>query len=147
MSKSEGIERLKKAILDEYTRLDLDDSFSFACHNQVKCFNSCCSDVNIFLTPYDVLRLKNRLGITSQEFIDLYTVFPVEKHLQYPVLVLKLREDETKNCHFVNPDTGCTVYEDRPWACRMYPVGLASPRSRTARPPAPPPPTRSSTSS
>jgi hypothetical protein len=37
-----------------------------------------------------------------------------------------LDDVEGKPCPFVG-DEGCTVYEDRPWACRMYPLGLASP--------------------
>jgi hypothetical protein len=37
-----------------------------------------------------------------------------------------MNDNEKKNCPFVSAD-GCQVYEDRPWACRMYPLGLASP--------------------
>ena len=37
-----------------------------------------------------------------------------------------MQENEKKSCPFVAAD-GCQVYEDRPWACRMYPLGLASP--------------------
>jgi len=128
MTSTEGFERLKKAILDEYPRMTRDGSFQFACHSEVSCFNNCCADVNIFLTPYDVLRLKKRLNIVSHEFLDKYTLLPLEKKLQYPIILLKLQEDEGKTCHFVDPEKGCTVYEDRPWACRMYPIGLASPK-------------------
>jgi Fe-S-cluster containining protein len=35
--------------------------------------------------------------------------------------VLKMMEDERKSCPFVTPD-GCSIHEDRPWSCRMYPV-------------------------
>ncbi len=121
------IERLKEEILKDYPRLDLDSEFKFACHSGVPCFNACCSDVNIFLTPYDIIRLKNRLGITSQEFLDQYTILPMDKNLNYPVVLFRLNDDEKKACQLVSPQ-GCTVYEDRPWACRMYPLGLASPK-------------------
>jgi uncharacterized protein len=121
------IERLKEEILKDYPRLDLDSEFSFACHSGVPCFNACCADVNIFLTPYDIIRLKNRLGITSQEFLDQYTILPMDKNLNYPVILFRLNENEEKTCQLVS-DKGCTVYEDRPWACRMYPLGLASPK-------------------
>lgn len=80
----------------------------------------CCNDVNIFLSPYDVLRLKNALGINSQVFISRYTVSPFHKDQSIPVIALKMNED-TRNCPFVS-DTGCQVYQDRPWACRMYPL-------------------------
>jgi Fe-S-cluster containining protein len=120
------IEKLKEEILKDYPRLDKDSSFTFSCHPGVPCFNACCSDVNIFLTPYDILRLKNALGITSQEFLSKYTVSPFDQNLKYPVILLQMRDDEKTSCPFVT-EKGCSVYEDRPWACRMYPLGLASP--------------------
>ena len=42
-----------------------------------------------------------------------------------PGVALKLSEDKENNpCPFVTPE-GCTVYTDRPSACRYYPVGMA----------------------
>ncbi|HOP07615.1 MAG TPA: YkgJ family cysteine cluster protein [candidate division Zixibacteria bacterium] len=123
------LENLKEAILKdpkEFPRLEMDTEFQFSCHPGVACFNQCCADVNIFLTPYDILRLKNRLGITSEEFLSKYTIIPFDKNIAFPVVLLKMQENEKKSCHFVT-EKGCGVYEDRPWACRMYPVGLASP--------------------
>ncbi len=121
------IENLKQAILEDYPRMSENDKFKFSCRPGVSCFNNCCGDVNIFLTPYDILRLKNRLGISSDEFLDEYTLTPIDKNQNYPVILLKMQENENKTCHFVS-EKGCTVYEDRPWACRYYPVGLASPK-------------------
>ncbi len=127
---SKDIDGMKQRILDEYERLGLDSKFSFSCHPGISCFNSCCGDVNIALTPYDVLRLKNRLGMTSSEFIEKHTIRPFTQDQQLPVLVLKMRDDEeNKPCPFVRDETGCSVYEDRPWPCRMYPVGEASART------------------
>ncbi|MFH2036934.1 MAG: YkgJ family cysteine cluster protein [Candidatus Zixiibacteriota bacterium] len=120
------IEKLKETILKEYPRLDLDSKFQFKCHPGVPCFNNCCADINIFLTPYDIIRLKHKLGISSGEFLAKYTIMPFDENLPYPVVLLKMQDNEKKSCHFVG-DKGCTVYNDRPWACRMYPLGLASP--------------------
>ena len=120
------IEKLKEEILKDYPRLDKNSGFTFSCHPGVPCFNDCCSDVNIFLTPYDILRLKNALGITSQEFLSKYTVSPFDQNLKYPVILLQMGDDEKTSCPFV-AEMGCSVYDDRPWACRMYPLGLASP--------------------
>ncbi len=118
----------KRRILEEAPRFDLDDKFRFGCHPGVPCFNDCCRDINIVLTPYCVIRLKNRLQIRSGKFLDDYTVIPFNKHISQPSPILKMGDEEHgKACPFVGP-AGCTVYEDRPWACRMYPVGLASPR-------------------
>jgi len=121
------IEKFKEEILKEYPRLTKDNEFMFRCHKGVPCFNECCGDVNIFLTPYDIVRLKNRLGITSTEFLKKYTLVPFDENLMYPVILLKMNDDEKKTCPFVGKN-GCGVYADRPWACRMYPLGMASPR-------------------
>ncbi len=118
-------EQLKEKILEDHARLGPTDTFRFGCHPGISCFNTCCSDVNIFLSPYDVLRLKNRLGISSTEFLERYTLLPVQKDMTVPVVVLRMEDNEQKNCPFVT-DQGCGVYEDRPWPCRMYPVGLAT---------------------
>lgn len=104
-------------------RLDFQSNFKFRCHPGVKCFTTCCADVTIFLAPYDVLRLKNRLEIKSSEFIDRHTVLISKQGQVIPLFVLKMSENEKKTCPFVTPD-GCTVYEDRPWACRMFPLDV-----------------------
>ncbi len=116
--------RLQKTIVDENDRLGLDDSFRFGCHPGVSCFNSCCGDVNIFLSPYDVLRLKKRLGMSSMEFLKQYTLLPIQKDITTPVVLLRMNDDEAKSCPFLK-DSGCGIYSDRPWPCRMYPIGLA----------------------
>ena len=127
----EEIQRLKEEILKEYPRLTKTSEFTFACHKGVVCFNKCCGDVNIFLTPYDILCLKNALGITSGEFLKKYTLLPFDENLKYPVILLKMEDDEKKTCPFVAKE-GCKVYADRPWSCRMYPLGLASPKDAGA---------------
>jgi Fe-S-cluster containining protein len=118
---------LEEKILEDSPRLGLEDSFKFGCHPGVSCFNRCCHDVNIFLSPYDVLRLKNRLGMKSSEFLEKYALLPVQKDMKTPVVVLRMNDDETKSCQFLT-DEGCGVYNDRPWPCRMYPLGMAAQR-------------------
>jgi len=53
-------------------KLGLDDTFRFRCHKDIGCFNVCCHQIDLPLTPYDILRLKNRLGMTAIEFIQEY---------------------------------------------------------------------------
>jgi Fe-S-cluster containining protein len=127
-NKMNELDTLKRTILEQYPRLGEDAKFKFSCHPGVSCFNQCCADVNIFLTPYDVLRLKNHLGISSQEFLDNYTQLVADRKQQLPAVQLRMTETETKHCFFVEPEKGCTVYGNRPWSCRMYPVGQASPK-------------------
>ena len=117
--------RLEEKILSDHARLGPDDTFKFACHPGVSCFNKCCSDVNIFLSPYDVLRLKRRMGMTSGDFLDKYALLPVQKDMKTPVVMLRMNDDEMRTCPFLS-EGGCGVYSDRPWPCRMYPLGLAA---------------------
>ena len=109
-------------------RLNLDDNFQFACHKGIGCFNKCCQSIDIQLTPYDILRLKTRLGISAREFLFRHTVpFEMDGH---GVPGLKLRtKDESTQCPFLTEE-GCGVYEDRPTACRYYALGLMSMRKK-----------------
>lgn len=99
--------------------------FRFACHPGVVCFTECCRDLNLMLTPYDLLRLKNRLGLSSDDFLDRYTECRFGQAHSLPMVYLQMCTDERKACPFVSPK-GCLVYEDRPSACRIYPVARAS---------------------
>ena len=109
-------------------KLDLDDNFQFACHKDIGCFNKCCQSIDIQLTPYDILRLKDRLGLSSREFLFRHTApFEMDGH---GVPGLKLRtQDESTQCPFLTEE-GCGVYDDRPTACRYYALGLMSMRKK-----------------
>ncbi len=71
--------------------------------------------------------MRRRLGLGSAEFLDRHTLLPVQKDMTTPVVVLRMNDDETRSCPFVTA-AGCGIYEDRPWPCRMYPLGLAAAR-------------------
>jgi uncharacterized protein len=103
------------------------ETFSFDCHSGLPCFTDCCRDLNLVLTPYDLLRLKKHLGLPSMDLLDRFTSIKPGGHNGYPAVLLKMDEDEGRTCPFVTP-RGCRVYEDRPGACRIYPIGRASSR-------------------
>jgi len=117
-------------------RLAEDEAFTFACHPGVPCFNTCCHDVSILLTPLDVLQLARAQGMKTQDFLDMHTQNPITRELQLPVVMLKMKAEEGKPCPFLGDD-GCTVYDSRPWACRMYPLGMALPPARAGVTPEP----------
>ncbi len=106
--------------------LEGDTEIQFRCHRGIACFNACCRNIDISLTPYDILRLKARLDVSSTEFLRDYT-FPYELEKD-GIAGVKLKPVEGGTaCRFVT-DEGCSVYEDRPTACRYYPVALLSMR-------------------
>lgn len=106
-------------------RLTFNSRFKFKCHPGVSCFTDCCRGINIILTPYDVIRLKHRLDLPSDQFLAIYTEPHLLEKTDIPVVTLKQLDDETSSCPFVRED-GCILYEDRPTACRYYPLGTAS---------------------
>jgi uncharacterized protein len=110
--------------------VDLEEELRFDCHPGVACFNACCRDLNQALTPYDVLRLRRHLGITSQEFLRLYTCGHIGPASGLPIISLRFDHGRQRACPFVTP-AGCGVYTARPASCRLYPLARAVRRSRT----------------
>jgi uncharacterized protein len=97
------------------------ETFAFRCHPGVSCFNLCCRNLNFFLNPYDVVRLKQNLAITSDQFIEAYTDMVVRPGHHFPDVMLKMADNEEKTCPFLSAQ-GCLVYPDRPHTCRAFPV-------------------------
>ncbi|MBU0485965.1 MAG: YkgJ family cysteine cluster protein [Proteobacteria bacterium] len=98
--------------------------FKFACHAGVSCFTRCCRQLELYLYPYDIIRLKNRLGLSSEEFLNKYTGVRQGINPCFPSIVMLMSDNEEKTCPFLG-DEGCTVYADRPSACRTYPLERA----------------------
>jgi Fe-S-cluster containining protein len=109
--------------------LSENDTFTFSCSRKVPCFNECCRDLNQFLTPYDILRLKQRLGLSSSLFLERYASQQTGPETGLPVITLKTEFAKKLQCPFVTP-SGCSVYEDRPSSCRTYPLLRIASRSR-----------------
>ena len=89
-------------------QLGLDDKFQFRCWRGIACFNKCCENIDILLTPYDIVRLTNHFGISSREFIDLYTQDSALDGHGMPGLKLRTRPGSTA-CINLTPE-GCGVY-------------------------------------
>ena len=98
------------------------EKFSFRCHSNVQCFTECCRELELILTPYDVLRIQNALQINSQQFLDKYALIEFDEQSQCPQVYLGMVDDGSASCPFVTKE-GCLIYENRPGACRTYPVG------------------------
>ena len=123
-------ELTEQGILENSSRMDLDTRFNFRCDPGMSCFTRCCHDVSILLSPYDVLRLKQGLHMHSSEFLEKYTITMRSREKHVPAVLLRM-EEQTQRCPFVT-ESGCSVYAHRPWACRMYPLGMAEPKGPNA---------------
>lgn len=102
-------------------RLTDADTFRFQCHAGLSCFNRCCRNLNLFLYPYDVIRLKHRLNISSDQFLEQYADVVLREGYYFPEVLLKMAENDQKTCPFLT-DSGCSVYPDRPDTCRSFPL-------------------------
>jgi len=98
-----------------------DDPFRFCCSPAVSCFNACCRDLNQFLTPYDIVRLKSHLNLISPEFLARHTRWHVGPQTGLPIVSLKEAEPVHRTCRFLEAG-GCGVYPHRPSSCRIYPL-------------------------
>jgi Fe-S-cluster containining protein len=108
--------------------LSADTQIQFRCHTGIACFNVCCRRADVTLAPYDILRLKRRLGLTSSEFLQRYTVpFQMDGD---GLPGVKMRTDDHGTCLQLDGDAGCGVYSDRPTVCRYYPVALLALREK-----------------
>ncbi|SMO79843.1 hypothetical protein SAMN06265350_11219 [Solitalea koreensis] len=95
---------------------EVDDAFH-ALHEEVfaevdclKCGN-CCRTTGPLFTQKDIERLAGHFRIRPAAFVDRY---------------LRIDEDndyvlQSVPCPFLGADNYCSVYEDRPKACREYP--------------------------
>ncbi|MGD9123992.1 MAG: YkgJ family cysteine cluster protein [Desulfarculaceae bacterium] len=109
---------------DRFARLG-EDGFRFACHPEVPCFNQCCRKLNLVLTPYDVLRLRRNLGLSSEDFLNRHTEVKPGQNGWPQVWLMMNQDDPERTCPFLT-ESGCSVYLDRPGACRAYPLGRAT---------------------
>jgi uncharacterized protein len=114
---------------DDMAPVSPETTFNFRCIPSISCFNECCRDLNQFLTPYDILRMKTNLDMTSTDFLSRYCQFHTGPESGLPIVTLKPGNDGSLRCPFVTPE-GCRIYDDRPSSCRMYPLARAISRNR-----------------
>jgi Fe-S-cluster containining protein len=76
----------------------------------LSCAN-CCKTTSPIFRDVDVKRISKRLRMPIGKFIETYLRMDDDKDF-----VLK-----TSPCAFLDDDNTCSIYEDRPLACREYP--------------------------
>ena len=71
--------------------------------------------------PYDVLRLKQALEISSDEFLDNCVDVVMRPTNHFPDVLLRMAGNAQKTCPFLT-QAGCAVYHHRPDTCRTFPI-------------------------
>jgi Fe-S-cluster containining protein len=115
----------KKEFLESLVELEEGKTYNFKCYPGISCFNACCSDLSMVLTPYDILRLRRSLNMGSVDFLRQHTTMHMDTDTNFPEFHLRMTDGPSRNCAF-NTEQGCSIYENRPGACRMYPLGRAT---------------------
>ena len=108
--------------LENLETLTPESVFNFRCHQGLACWGECCRSPNLFLTPYDVLRLRQALKIKSGPFLEKYTESYVGA--DFGLGVTRMKPSGRGECPFL-AEGGCSVYDHRPTSCRTYPIGQA----------------------
>lgn len=102
------LKKRKPAGLDDLVHGLHHEAFSrFSC---LDCAN-CCKTIGPLLIPSDIDRLARHLKIKKQEFMEKFVVTDEEGDLVF----------RHHPCPFLQDDNYCSVYEQRPRACREYP--------------------------
>jgi Fe-S-cluster containining protein len=72
---------------------------------------NCCRTLQIVVDEKDIRRLARRFAMTPRDFTAQYVQTDADKTRFFAV----------SPCPFLGADNRCTVYEDRPQACRDFP--------------------------
>jgi len=83
---------------------------AFSCIDCLKCAN-CCVTTGPLLTDTDIKRVSKHLRMKEAQFVEQY---------------VRVDEDgdqvfKSMPCPFLGADNYCTIYENRPKACKEYP--------------------------
>ncbi len=110
----------------DFELLGPDDTFNFTCSQCTRCCKN-RSDHHRFdkllLAPYDIIRMSRRLDITTTKFIEQHAGLVACPQTQSMELYLKFNGDDYNNvCPFLE-NNQCSIYNDRPMGCRLYPLG------------------------
>ena len=80
------------------------------------CPATCCKNgPHIILNPYEISRICAEEGVSYEDFLD---VVESDRVNGFPLIMLP----RDPVCHFWS-ESGCSIYDARPLACRLFPLG------------------------
>lgn len=92
-----------------------DDHFSVACSSS-GCRDNCCTkSAPVVLNPYEIARICSASGLSYEDLLD---VLDTGRDRGFPIVMLP----RDPACLFWSDD-GCRIYDARPLACRLFPLG------------------------
>jgi len=98
----------------------LNDMVRCDCHDCKGC-SDCCRgmDDTILVDPYDMHRLKNKLGLSFFDMQDKH----IGLHIEDGMIVPHMLMGPNDACTFLDENGRCTIHDARPGICRIFPLG------------------------
>jgi Fe-S-cluster containining protein len=95
--------------------LDESDPIQLSCGTG-GCGSNCCkAGAPIVLNPYEIALICKASGLSYEDLLD---VVETDRVNGFPLVMLP----RNPVCHFWT-DSGCSIYAERPLACRLFPLG------------------------
>jgi Fe-S-cluster containining protein len=97
------------------------------------CTARCCRGLAVVLTIPEALRLLEATGMRAEEVLEFRQDVNSRATPHYPLLVhteagveewFIIIRRQGRDCIFLNDDFSCSIYNDRPFVCRIYPFEL-----------------------
>lgn len=90
--------------------------------NDCKGCSACCSGMgeSVILDPYDIFRLTVGLGKSFEWLMEEKIELNVVDGIILPNLKMR---NGTETCGFLNEQGRCSIHEQRPGICRLFPLG------------------------
>jgi Fe-S-cluster containining protein len=87
-----------------------------------RCSRCCIENKHIALRPDDCIRIADRLGLSTEDFLAMYTLESADPH-QAGMGAREIRKSNEMHCPFYDESQrGCSIYDFRPAVCRCYPT-------------------------
>ena len=91
------------------------DLFEVSCDVSGCASNCCTKSAPIILNPYEIALICREGGLSYEDLLD---VVETDRANSFPLVMLP----RDPVCHFWT-GRGCRIYQGRPLACRLYPLG------------------------
>ena len=127
----ERMQSVWRSVADRYLayRLALPGDPSFVCQAEL-CSAYCCRAYSVGLGDAEVAHMRQTSGLQMVEFLESEDGEPIRLPLAQPYLLRR----ENNRCAQLREDLGCSQYEGRPNACRLYPHFVLVFEPKTRRP-------------
>jgi Fe-S-cluster containining protein len=108
--------------------LSADDRLPLTCTR----LGTCCHGHTILITPWELARLAQGLGQTTRAVRERHTLGGTLLRCDGPPGIHGPPARRVAACSLYDAQRGCTVHQDRPLACRLYPLGRQRNAGKTA---------------